>query len=46
MKIDKMLASSSLPKYCTMCGCCRLWSNLISHWRARISYKVTQKNIT
>jgi len=38
MKMDKTLASSSLPKYWTMWGCWRLWSSWISHCSARISY--------
>jgi len=40
MKMDKTLASSSLPKYWTMRGCWRLWSSWISHWSARISYNM------
>jgi len=46
MKMDKTLASSSLPKYWTMCGCWRLWSSWISLWSARTSYSESQNTIT
>lgn len=38
MKMESTWPSSSLPRYCTIRGCCNVWRTLISSLRAFTSY--------